>query len=68
MMKFCDKIMEFGISSLKKIYKDNRLSPEPLTKDQLIVALNDYLKAKIRASVRCHPFYKFVINLHRHQL
>lgn len=68
MINFCDRIMNFGIASLKKIYKDNRNSSDPLTKDQLIVTLNEYLKAKIRASLRCHPFYKFIINLNRHQL
>ena len=60
--------MEYGIYSLKKILQENKYSPQPLTKDQLLISLNENLKIKIRKSFRSHPFYRYILNKNRSEL
>lgn len=47
---------------------ENRQSPEPLNKDQLLLALTEHLSYKIRASYRSHPFFKFLLSKNKEEL
>lgn len=65
---FAQKIIDYNIYSFKKILIENQHSPEPLTKDQLIFAINDSLKNKIRTSFRSHPFFRYILSKNRSEL